>query len=90
MDRLLLGIEQVTDIKISELSLSSHSGGDSTMDRLASWANTKQSSAYFMQWFKTRNPPSANFEYREVKTQHMAIMKDGGLTDFLRVTNRNR
>lgn len=136
LDRLLKGVESKTGTTISSLSLSSHSGGDRTMDRLASWyisghkgdyLGKTQSIALFdslygqrealarwpqalkevssqsrflgsyvvgpadstsrhMKWFKTKVPTTDQWKYREVKTSHMSIMRDGGFSDYLRET----
>jgi len=36
-----------------------------------------------MQWLRTKVPLTEAWKYREVRTQHMSIMRDGGFSDFL-------
>lgn len=135
LDHLMDAVKETVGIQSwDSLSLSSHSGGDAVMERLARWYESGQKGALLqklqsvalfdslyadregialwpaamkkenpssrflgsyvvgpgastvkhMKWLRARVPDTEQWQFREVRSSHMAIMKEGGMSDYLR------
>lgn len=134
-EKFLNGVKKGVGVTTwSSLSISSHSGGDVVINKLAQWYEGRSagetlkklhsvalfdslyanrdgiaalpaamkkndpnsrflgsyvvgagaSTTAHMNWLRTKVPASSQWQYKEVKTVHMSIMKDGGMDEYLK------